>query len=78
MQERSCYVMARGKRIKTVEERISEVEALIQTKQAEIIDLQTTLDSLKEEKQKSDLLKLSQAIAESGMSIDEALDMFKK
>ncbi len=70
--------MARGKRIKTVEERISEVEALIQTKQAEIIDLQTTLDSLKEEKQKSDLLKLSQAIAESGMSIDEALDMFKK
>ena len=58
--------------------RISEVEALIQTKQAEIIDLQTTLDSLKEEKQKSDLLKLSQAIAESGMSIDEALDMFKK
>ena len=31
--------MARGKRIKTVEERISEVEALIQTKQAEIIDL---------------------------------------
>lgn len=70
--------MARGKRIKTVEERISEVEALIQTKQAEIFDLQTTLDSLKEEKQKSDLLKLSQAIAESGMSIDEALDMFKK
>lgn len=70
--------MARGKRIKTVEERISEVEALIQTKQAEIIDLQTTLDSLKEEKQKSDLLKLSQAIAESGMSIDEALDMLKK
>jgi uncharacterized protein YlxW (UPF0749 family) len=70
--------MARGKRIKTVEERISEVESLIQTKQAEIIDLQTTLDSLKEEKQKSDLLKLSQAIAESGMSIDEALDMFKK
>jgi uncharacterized protein YlxW (UPF0749 family) len=70
--------MARGKRIKTVEERISEVEALIQTKQAEIIDLQTTLDSLKEEKQKSDLLKLSQAIAESGMSIDEALDMFRK
>lgn len=42
--------MARGKRIKTVEERISEVESLIQTKQAEIIDLQTTLDSLKEEK----------------------------
>ena len=70
--------MARGKRIKTVKERISEVESLIQTKQAEIIDLQTTLDSLKEEKQKSDLLKLSQAIAESGMSIDEALDMFKK
>lgn len=70
--------MERGKRIKTVEERISEVESLIQTKQAEIIDLQTTLDSLKEEKQKSDLLKLSQAIAESGMSIDEALDMFKK
>lgn len=70
--------MARGKRIKTVEERISEVESLIQTKQAEIIDLQTTLDSLKEEKQKNDLLKLSQAIAESGMSIDEALDMFKK
>lgn len=70
--------MARGKRIKTVEEKISEVESLIQTKQAEIIDLQTTLDSLKEEKQKSDLLKLSQAIAESGMSIDEALDMFKK
>ena len=70
--------MARGKRIKTVEERISEVESLIQTKKAEIIDLQTTLDSLKEEKQKSDLLKLSQAIAESGMSIDEALDMFKK
>ena len=70
--------MARGKRIKTVEERISEVEALIQTKQAEIFDLQTTLDSLKEEKQKSDLLKLSQAIAESGMSIDEALDMFRK
>lgn len=70
--------MARGKRIKTVEERISEVESLIQTKQAEIIDLQTTLDSLKEERQKSDLLKLSQAIAESGMSIDEALDMFKK
>lgn len=70
--------MARGKRIKTVEERISEVEALIQTKQAEIIDLQTTLDSLKEEKKKSDLIKLSQAIAESGMSIDEALDMFKK
>ena len=70
--------MARGKRIKTVEERISEVESLIQTKQAEIIDSQTTLDSLKEEKQKSDLLKLSQAIAESGMSIDEALDMFKK
>lgn len=70
--------MARGKRIKTVEERISEVESLIQTKQAEIIDLQTTLDSLKEEKQKSDLLKLSQAIAESGMSIDEALDMFRK
>ena len=70
--------MARGKRIKTVEERISEVESLIQTKQAEIIELQTTLDSLKEEKQKSDLLKLSQAIAESGMSIDEALDMFKK
>lgn len=70
--------MARGKRIKTVEERISEVESLIQTKQAEIIDLQTTLDRLKEEKQKSDLLKLSQAIAESGMSIDEALDMFKK
>ena len=70
--------MARGKRIKTVEERISEVESLIQTKQAEIIDLQTTLDSLKEEKQKSDLLKLSQAIAESGMFIDEALDMFKK
>lgn len=70
--------MARGKRIKTVEERISEVESLIQTKQAEIIDLQTTLDSLKEEKQKSDLLQLSQAIAESGMSIDEALDMFKK
>ena len=70
--------MARGKRIKTVEERISEVESLIQTKQAEIIDLQTSLDSLKEEKKKSDLIKLSQAIAESGMSIDEALDMFKK
>lgn len=70
--------MARGKRIKTVEERISEIEALIQTKQAEIIDLQTTLDDLKEEKQKSDLLKLSQAITESGMSIDEALDMFRK
>lgn len=70
--------MARGKRIKTVEERISEIEALIQTKQAEIIDLQTTLDGLKEEKQKSDLLKLSQAITESGMSIDEALDMFRK
>ena len=59
-------------------ERISEIEALIQTKQAEIIDLQTTLDGLKEEKQKSDLLKLSQAITESGMSIDEALDMFRK
>ena len=70
--------MPRGKRIKTVEERISEIEALIQTKQAEIIDLQTTLDGLKEEKQKNDLLKLSQAIAESGMSIDEALDMFRK
>lgn len=70
--------MARGKRIKSIEERISEVETLIQSKQSEIVELQTMLDNLKEEKKQSDLLKLSQAIVDSGMSIEEALEMFKK
>lgn len=70
--------MARGKRIKSIEERISEVETLIQSKQSEIVELQTMRDNLKEEKKQSDLLKLSQAIVDSGMSIEEALEMFKK
>lgn len=69
--------MARTKRIKTTTEKIQEVESLIASKKAELIDLENTLTALKEEKKQEDLLVLYNQIQENGLTIDQALELLK-
>ena len=69
--------MARIKKVKTTAEKIQEVEALIVSKKAELTDLENTLTSLKEEKKQEDLLVLYNQIQESGLTIDQALELLK-
>lgn len=69
--------MARIKKVKTTAEKIQEVEALIASKKAELTDLENTLTSLKEEKKQEDLLVLYNQIQESGLTIDQALELLK-
>lgn len=68
--------MARIKKVKTTAEKIQEVEALIASKKAELTDLENTLTALKEEKKQEDLLVLYNQIQESGLTIDQALELF--
>ena len=70
--------MARIKKVKTTAEKIQEVEALIASKKAELTDLENTLTSLKEEKKQEDLLVLYNQIQESGLTIDQALELLKQ
>lgn len=67
--------MARIKKVKTTAEKIQEVEALIVSKKAELTDLKNTLTALKEEKKQEDLLVLYNQIQESGLTIDQALEL---
>lgn len=67
--------MARIKKVKTTAEKIQEVEALIASKKAELTDLENTLTALKEEKKQEDLLVLYNQIQESGLTIDQALEL---
>ncbi len=69
--------MARIKKVKTTAEKIQEVEALIASKKAELTDLENTLTALKEEKKQEDLLVLYNQIQESGLTIDQALELLK-
>ncbi len=69
--------MARIKKVKTTAEKIQEVEALIASKKAELTDLENTLAALKEEKKQEDLLVLYNQIQESGLTIDQALELLK-
>ena len=69
--------MARIKKVKTTAEKIQEVEALSASKKAELTDLENTLTSLKEEKKQEDLLVLYNQIQESGLTIDQALELLK-
>ena len=69
--------MARLKKEKTTAEKIQEVEALIASKKAELTDLENTLTALKEEKKQEDLLVLYNQIQESGLTIDQALELLK-
>ena len=69
--------MARIKKVKTTAEKIQEVEALIASKKAELTDLENTLTALKEEKKQEDLLVLYNQIQESGLTIDQALELIK-
>lgn len=70
--------MARIKKVKTTAEKIQEVEALIASKKAELTDLENTLTALKEEKKQEDLLVLYNQIQESGLTIDQALELLKQ
>lgn len=70
--------MARIKKVKTTAEKIQEVEALIASKRAELTDLENTLTALKEEKKQEDLLVLYNQIQESGLTIDQALELLKQ
>ena len=69
--------MARIKKVKTTAEKIQEVEALIASKKAELADLENTLVTLNEEKKQEDLLTLYNQIQESGLTIDQALELLK-
>lgn len=69
--------MARIKKVKTTAEKIQEVEVLIASKKAELTDLENTLTALKEEKKQEDLLVLYNQIQESGLTIDQALELLK-
>lgn len=69
--------MARIKKVKTTAEKIQEVEALIASKKSELTDLENTLTALKEEKKQEDLLVLYNQIQESGLTIDQALELLK-
>lgn len=69
--------MARIKKVKTTAEKIQEVEALIASKKAKLTDLENTLTALKEEKKQEDLLVLYNQIQESGLTIDQALELLK-
>lgn len=69
--------MARARKVKTTAEKIQEVEGLIASKKAELIDLEDTLTALKEEKKQEDLLILYNQIQESGLTIDQALELLK-
>ena len=69
--------MARIKKVKTTAEKIQEVEALIASKKAELTDLENTLTALKEEKKQEDLLVLYNQIQESGLTIEQALELLK-
>lgn len=69
--------MARIKKVKTTAEKIQEVEALIASKKAELTDLENTLTALKKEKKQEDLLVLYNQIQESGLTIDQALELLK-
>ena len=70
--------MARTKKVKTTAEKIQDVEALIASKKAELTDLENTLTALKEEKKQEDLLVLYNQIQESGLTIDQALELLKQ
>ena len=70
--------MARTKKEKTTAEKIQEVEAQIASKKAELADLENTLAALKEEKKQEDLLVLYNQIQESGLTIDQALELLKQ
>ena len=67
--------MARARKVKTTADRIQEVEALIASKKAELADLENTLATLNEEKKQEDLLVLYNQIQESGLTIDQALEL---
>lgn len=67
--------MARTKKEKITAEKIQEVEAQIASKKAELTDLENTLTALKEEKKQEDLLVLYNQIQESGLTIDQALEL---
>ena len=69
--------MARTRKVKTTAEKIQEVEALIASKKAELADLENTLAALKEEKKQEDLLVLYNQIQESGLTINQALELLK-
>lgn len=69
--------MARTKKEKTTAEKIQEVEAQIASKKAELTDLENALAALKEEKKQEDLLVLYNQIQESGLTIDQALELLK-
>ena len=69
--------MARIKKVKTTAEKIQEVEALIASKKSELTDLENTLTALKKEKKQEDLLVLYNQIQESGLTIDQALELLK-
>ncbi|MDE6203005.1 MAG: hypothetical protein K2G19_05950 [Lachnospiraceae bacterium] len=69
--------MARGQR-KTIEEKISEKEELIQALRTRLKSEQSELDSLYREKRDRDLEGLNRLLEESGLNVDEASDILQE
>ncbi len=69
--------MARGQR-KTIEEKISEKEELIQALRTRLKSEQNELDSLYREKRDRDLEGLNRLLEESGLNVDEASDILQE
>ncbi|MDE7334658.1 MAG: hypothetical protein K2O16_21000 [Lachnospiraceae bacterium] len=70
-------MMARGQR-KTIEEKISEKEELIQALRTRLKSEQSELDSLYREKRDRDLEGLNRLLEESGLNVDEASDILQE
>ncbi|MCI8570110.1 MAG: hypothetical protein HFI43_01710 [Lachnospiraceae bacterium] len=70
-------MMARGQR-KTIEEKISEKEELIQALRTRLKSEQNELDSLYREKRDRDLEGLNRLLEESGLNVDEASDILQE
>lgn len=69
--------MARGQR-KTIEEKISEKEELIQALRTRLKSEQSELDVLYREKRDRDLEGLNRLLEESGLNVDEASDILQE
>ena len=69
--------MARGQR-KTIEEKISEKEELIQALRTRLKSEQNELHGLYREKRDRDLEGLNRLLEESGLNVDEASDILQE
>ena len=69
--------MARGQR-KTIEEKISEKEELIQALRTRLKSEQNELDGIYREKRDRDLEGLNRLLEESGLNVDEASDILQE